>query len=150
MQRTDSLEKTLMLKIEGKRRGRQRMRWLDGITSSMDKNLSKLQWDSGDRGAWRAAVHGVGKSWTRLSNWTITMYMGAGVQPRRSPEVPFGWEETAKKRKPVESWLSAESRLLYSFTSVLVYPKTNNPLKRFKEGGMLRLYQVHNHGLHHK
>ena len=74
------LEKTMMLgKIKGRGRGRQRMRWLGGITDLTDMNLSKLQETGGDRGGWWATVHGVSKSRTQLSYWTITS--------RRSPDL---------------------------------------------------------------
>ena len=68
MRRADSLEKTLMLgKIEGRRRGQQRMRWMDGIINSMDVSMSKLQEIVKDREGWHAAIHGITKSWTQLS-----------------------------------------------------------------------------------
>ena len=100
MRRTDSFEKTLMLgKIEGgRRRGWQRMRWLDGIINSMDMSLSKLWELVMDREAWRATVHGVAKSQTQLSNWTELMHQDEGT--------PFKFPRNRHGKQPLEGTAS--------------------------------------------
>ena len=113
--RANSLEKTLMLgKMEGRRRrGWQRMRWLDGISDLMDMSLSKLWEIVEDRGAWGAAVHGVGRSQTQLSNWTTTTRMEVKVLQASILSFNNCFWSSRRSRKPVTYWSSQATELCH-------------------------------------
>ena len=115
-------EKTLMLgKIEGSRRGWQRMRWLDSITDWMDINLSKLREIVQDRGVCCAAVHGVAKSWTWLSDWTTTKLPSQGFLPRLPLKIIGSWRRKSKE---------CDKSIIIINWSILTFPDSVSSLNK--------------------